>query len=65
MFKEAELIALNNGITNIKIDTYQNNISMRSLLEKLDYIECGIIILLNREDLSLKERERVAYQKVL
>lgn len=65
LFKEAELIALNNGITNIKIDTHQNNISMRSLLEKLDYIECGIIILLNREDLSLKERERVAYQKVL
>lgn len=65
LFKNAEEIAIKNGINNIKIDTHENNISMRHLLNKLGYQECGKIILLNRDDLTLKERERVAYQKLL
>lgn len=65
LFKEAEIIALENNIRNIKIDTHRNNNSMRSLLVKLNYLECGVIILLNRDDLSLEERERIGYQKVL
>ena len=65
LFKEAEIVALENNIRNIKIDTHRNNNSMRSLLVKLNYLECGVIILLNRDDLSLEERERIGYQKVL
>ena len=65
LFKEVEKIALEKGIKNIKIDTHINNLDMRSLLDKLNYTECGIITLLNRDDLSKEERLRVAYQKVL
>lgn len=65
LFKEAEKIALDKGIRNIKIDTHLNNKDMRNLLVKLGYIECGIIMLLGRDDLTKEERVRVAYQKVL
>ena len=62
---EAEKIALSKSIYNIRIDTHQKNISMRCLLKKLSYCECGEITLLNRNDLLPSERKRVAYQKVL
>lgn len=65
LFKKAEEIALEKGIKNIRIDTHRNNIDMRSLLERLGYVECGVIILLNRNDLTIKERERIAYQKII
>ena len=65
LFKEAEQIAISKNIHNIKIDTHRNNFDMRNLLTKLGYIECGVITLLNRDDLTLIERERIAYQKII
>lgn len=41
---------------NIRIDTKEENIPMRSLLEKLGFVYCGII------DLKAGRGERVAYQ---
>lgn len=63
LFKECERIALTKKINNIRIDTHKLNIHMRSLLNKLGYKECGVIELLERED--LQDKERIAYQKVL
>lgn len=65
LFREVEKIAISKNIHNIKIDTHYNNLDMRSLLDRLGYIECGEIILLNRDDLTLTERKRVAYQKIV
>lgn len=63
LFKECERIALENNIRNIKIDTHELNKSMRNLIEKLGYLECGVIELLHRSDLV--DKYRVAYQKIL
>nr|WP_330399667.1 hypothetical protein [Mediterraneibacter gnavus] len=41
---------------NLKIDTHQDNLVMQSLLAKLDFKKCGIIL---TEDGS----SRIAYQK--
>lgn len=42
-------------IPNIRIDTHEDNIVMRHLIEKLDFVRCGIIYV---EDGS----KRIAYQ---
>lgn len=44
-------------ISNIRIDTHEDNRIMKHLLEKYGFIKCGIIYLENGE-------ERVAYQKI-
>ena len=62
IFKEliidAESLALNKGISSIKIDTHRDNISMQRAVVKNDFQKCGIIYL---EDGS----ERIAFEKVL
>lgn len=58
LIKEAENLALNKGISSIKIDTHRDNISMQRAVVKNDFKKCGIIYL---EDGS----ERIAFEKVL
>ncbi|HFE9682633.1 TPA: GNAT family N-acetyltransferase [Clostridium perfringens] len=58
LIKEAESLALNKGISSIKIDTHRDNISMQRAVVKNDFKKCGIIYL---EDGS----ERIAFEKVL
>ena len=58
LIKEAENLALNKGISSIKIDTHRDNISMQRAVVKNDFKRCGIIYL---EDGS----ERIAFEKVL
>lgn len=58
LIKETESLALNNGISSIKIDTHRDNISMQRAVVKNDFKKCGIIYL---EDGS----ERIAFEKVL
>lgn len=58
LIKEAESLALNKGISSIKIDTHRDNISMQRAVVKNDFKRCGIIYL---EDGS----ERIAFEKVL
>lgn len=58
LIKEAEILALNKGISSIKIDTHRDNISMQRAVVKNDFKRCGIIYL---EDGS----ERIAFEKVL
>ena len=43
---------------NLRIDTHEDNIPMRSFLLKHGFVECGIIYLENGE-------ERIAYHKVI
>lgn len=58
LIKEAESLALNKGISSIKIDTHRDNISMQRAVVKNDFKRCGIIYL---EDGS----ERIAFEKVI
>lgn len=58
LIKEAESLALNKGISSIKIDTHRDNISMQRALVKNNFKRCGIIYL---EDGS----ERIAFEKVI
>lgn len=58
LIKEAESLALNKGISSIKIDTHRDNISMQRAVVKNDFKKCGIIYL---EEGS----ERIAFEKVL
>lgn len=58
LIKEAESLALNKGISSIKIDTHRDNISMQRAVVKNNFQKCGIIYL---EDGS----ERIAFEKIL
>jgi RimJ/RimL family protein N-acetyltransferase len=49
---------VNNKIFSIKIDTHEDNKSMRKMLEKNGFVYCGIIFLLDGNS-------RVAYEKLL
>ena len=53
-----EELAIEQGITDIRIDTHRDNLAMRSLLKKLGYIHCGRITLTSGAF-------REAYHKVL
>ena len=59
ILNQAEQMCSQRGVQSIKIDTHQDNTSMRRLLEKHNYQLCGVIQL--HRDLSL----RVAYEKRL
>lgn len=62
LFNFTEQLALEKGIRNIRVDTHKQNLSMQSLLSKLNYQYCGII------DLNLPkpyESKRLAYQKII
>ena len=56
---QAEQRCRQRGVWSVKIDTHADNTSMRRLLEKQGYQQCGVIQL--HRDLSL----RVAYEKRL
>ncbi|HAT4243016.1 GNAT family N-acetyltransferase [Clostridium perfringens] len=58
LIKEAESLALNKGISSIKIDTHRDNISMQRAVIKNDFKRCGIIYLGDGS-------ERIAFEKVL
>ena len=59
ILEQAEYLCRQRGVESLKIDTHQDNTSMRRLLEKQNYQYCGVIQL--HRDLSL----RVAYEKRL
>ena len=59
ILEQAEHLCRQRGVESLKIDTHQDNTSMRRLLEKQNYHYCGVIQL--HRDLSL----RVAYEKRL
>ena len=59
ILEQAEYLCRQRGVESLKIDTHQDNTSMRRLLEKQNYHYCGVIQL--HRDLSL----RVAYEKRL
>lgn len=46
------------GMRSIRIDTHRGNVVMRRMLEKNDFVYCGIIYLENGD-------ERVAYEKIV
>lgn len=58
IFKNIELLCLNRYIHSIKVDTQEENISMRKFLEKNKFKYCGIIYL---KDGS----KRIAFEKTL
>ena len=58
LIKESESLALNKGISSIKIDTHRDNISMQRAVVKNDFKRCGIIYLGDGS-------ERIAFEKVL
>ena len=47
-----------NGVKSLRIDTHEDNIAMRNLMKKLDFVYCGIIHLANGDP-------RLAYQKTI
>lgn len=57
MIHYVEKICLDKGVTSIKVDTHEKNLSMQRLLEKNKFQYCGIIYL---EDGS----KRVAFEKI-
>ena len=58
MMLYAETLALDSGVTDIRVDTHQDNLAMQSLLDRLGYTLCGAITLLSGA-------ARIAYQKEL
>ncbi len=58
MMEEIEVLCMNSGVYNIKVDTHEDNFKMRNFLEKNNFVYCGKIFLQNGD-------LRVAYQKVI
>lgn len=58
----SEKYAKENNLISIRVDTHQDNIPMRKLLEKMGYLQCGIIHLIGYSD---EDNERIAYEKLL
>jgi ribosomal protein S18 acetylase RimI-like enzyme len=56
-----ETLTLNSGVRNIKVDTTEENIIMKKLLENNGYEKCGVIYLKRTETYN----KRLAYQKIL
>lgn len=61
MLQVAEGLIFENGITNVRIDTHEDNAAMRGMLEKSGYEKCGMVLVAETE----RDRRRVAYQKEL
>ena len=57
VFNTCEQILKENNITSMRIDTHEDNKTMQGLLEKLEYVYCGIIYLENGD-------KRLAFEKV-
>lgn len=53
-----EQLCINRGISSIKVDTHEDNLSMQKLLEKNKFKYCGIIYL---ED----GNKRIAFEKII
>lgn len=62
LLSEAEAAARKLGCESVRIDTHEGNTPMRSLLTKLGYSECGIVLIEHAEEAT---PERVAYEKIL
>ena len=62
LYQKCEEEVYKNNIRNIRVDTYKLNKSMIRLLEKNDFIRCGIIYLARTD---VYDRERIAFHKVL
>ncbi len=62
MFADAELLAKENGMGSIRVDTHKNNKAMQGLLKKLDFCLCGAIYLQECE--PDEDAHRLAFEKV-
>lgn len=58
LFQIFEHVAKDQGYTSLRIDTHENNVVMRHLLERNGYIYCGRAILTPNKD-------RMVFEKVL
>lgn len=56
LLDEAEHMCQENNVTSIRIDTHEDNLSMRRFLKKNSFVECGIILI---DGIS----PRIAYEK--
>ncbi len=63
MLYQIEQSLIKQKIRNLRIDTYQANVSMQKFLAKHGFIKCGVISL--DCDFSNSDSLRLAYQKVL
>ena len=57
IFKEAEKLAKANNVFSIKVDTNYDNTAMLHLLQKLEYIYCG--------EVMMRDNPRMAFEKLL
>lgn len=62
IYKKCEEEIFKNNVRNVRVDTYRLNKSMIRLLEKNEFVKCGIIFL-SRTDVY--DRERIAFHKIL
>lgn len=62
MFQFAIEYAKTNNAISIRIDTHRDNFRMRSLLSKLGFIECGIIYLVNYQNI---DNQRIGYEYLI
>jgi len=58
LLKKVEEIAIEKNIASFKIDTHKDNIPMRQMLQKNNFVYCGYIILSDGE-------QRLAYEKLV
>lgn len=62
MFAAIEDLARKRGMTSIRIDTHEQNLSMQRAVEKAGFIRCGNIILHGGPEAG---DPRIAYEKIL
>ena len=58
IIKNVEALCIEKGVCSIKVDTHEQNLSMKNLLRKNKFEHCGIIYL---ED----SNKRIAFEKIL
>lgn len=58
IIKKVEELCLKKGVHSIKVDTHEENISMKNLLEKNKFQYCGIIYLSDKS-------KRIAFEKII
>lgn len=58
LLKEAEQLCMEKGIQSIRVDTHEDNKSMQRLLQKNNYIYCGVVYLEHGP-------KRIAFEKMI
>ena len=55
LFSEAERIARERGVYNIRIDTDEDNKIMRHVIEKMGFVYCGVVIFANSPKIAFQK----------